>query len=748
MAEKKHSKTSIGISGMHCAGCAMTIERALKEKPGVIDARVNFANERAFIDFDPYLTAREVLLKAIEEAGYSPIEEAEDVRDVERELREREMRSLAMRVAVSFALAIPVMYLAMAAGMGLPLPELSAREMALLQFLLVTPILVAGSAFFTRGLPTFLKAKSANMDTLVALGVGSAYLYSLSVSVGIWLGKTSYASNDLYFEIAGFLIAFILLGKLFEAVAKGKTSEAIRKLMELAPDTARVVREGEEVEIPVDEVEVGDIILVKPGERIPLDGIVIEGQSTVDESMITGESIPVMKTEGDEVVGATVNRAGSFSFRVRRVGADTFLARVIQMVREAQGSKAPIQELADRVSAYFVPVVLLIAVISFVIWLALGMGFLFALTRFVTVLIIACPCALGLATPTAVMVGTGKGAENGILIRNARALQIAHHIDTVVFDKTGTLTVGEPEVTDIIPLAGTETDILKLAASVESRSEHPLGEAIVKKASSRGLELETVREFQSITGLGVVGNVRGEEVLLGSRAFMLGRGIDLSRAEDHLHGLNALGKTTILLVKNREVTGILAVADTLKQHSREAVKSLVRMGKSVVMMTGDNRRTGEAIARQLEITRVLAEVLPDQKSEGVRELQEEGLKVAMVGDGINDAPALAQADIGIAVGTGTDIAIESGDIVLIKDDPRDVILALDLSGFTMKKIKQNLFWAFIYNLIGIPVAAGVLYPVTGFLLNPMIAGAMMAFSSVSVVTNSLTMRRYKNRFAR
>jgi Cu+-exporting ATPase len=578
------------------------------------------------------------------------------------------------------------------------------------------------------------------MDTLVSIGVGSAYLYSLYVTFAIWSGSPAYGMGNLYYEVAGFLLTFILLGKYFEAVAKGRTSEAIKKLMGLQAKTAVVVRDGQEIEVKIDEVYVGDVVVVKPGGKVPVDGTVIEGHSSVDESMVSGESIPVEKQAGDKVIGATINKTGAFKFKAEKIGKDTFLAQVIRLVEEAQGSKAPVEELADKISAVFVPAVVVIGLASFIIWMLVGQGFVFALTTFIAVLIIACPCALGLATPTAVMVGTGLGAEHGILIKNAEALQKAAQLKVIVFDKTGTLTKGEPEVTDL-----TNKDLLLYAAVAEKRSEHPLAEAIVKKAQAEGINVPDPESFNSISGKGVEAKLKGETILLGNRLLMREKGIAFADKENMLNELEAQGKTVMLVAKNNSLLGLIAVADTLKQYSKEAVAELHGMGREVVMITGDNKRTGEAIAKQVGIGRVLAEVLPQDKADNIKKLQAEGKKVAMVGDGINDAPALAQADIGIAIGTGTDVAIETGEIVLVKDDLRDVVTAIDLSNYSMLKIKQNLFWAFIYNSLGIPIAAGILYPFTGFLLNPIIAGAAMAFSSVSVVTNSLLMKRFKPR---
>lgn len=730
------------IVGMDNPHCLSTVEGVLNSLKGIARTEL-FINEKAKIYFDDSIISSEEIKKAISSAGYTPIDERTYTQDTEKELRRREIKSLFIKFVISISLALPLMYLAMAESFHLPLGNFLSRHIALIQFLLTTPIMIVGYQFFTRGIVSVFKTKTANMDTLVSLGVGSAYVYSLCASVGIWRGSSLFTTENLYYEIAGFLIAFILLGKLLEAIAKGKTSEAIKRLMGLQPKTAVVIRGGEQMEIPVEDVVVGDIIVVKPGQKIPVDGVVLEGHSSVDESMITGESIPVEKVKGSTVFAATINKTGSFRFQATKVGKDTALAQIIKLVEEAQASKAPIQRIADRVSAYFVPAVFIIALVSALIWFIVGKGFLFALTIFISVLIIACPCALGLATPTAVMVGTGIGAENGILIKSAESLQIAHKINAIIFDKTGTLTKGRPELTDIVGYGMTDEEILAISASIEKESEHPLGEAVVEGAAAKNLKLMGVKDFQSITGKGVTAKVQDKEVLLGNRRLMKQFIIDISTAKDDIARLEAEGKTVIILSVNGHVEGLLAVADKIKDSSPVAVEALKRMRKQVIMITGDNRVTAEAIAKQLKINRVLAEVLPADKAQKIKELQTEGLKVAMTGDGINDAPALMQADIGIAIGSGTDVAIESGDIILIKDDLRDVVMALDLSRYVMKKIKQNLFWAFFYNMVGIPIAAGFLYPFTGFLLNPMIAGVAMAFSSVSVVTNSLSMKRYK-----
>jgi len=730
------------VIGMDNPHCLSTVNGALNSLKGIVKKEL-FVNQRAKIQYDSSLLSAEKIKETIKQAGYEPVEKEEVTPDLEKEVRGKEIKNLKVKFTVSIILAAPLMYFAMATGLNLPLASWMVRNMALIQFLLATPIMFAGYQFFTKGVTAVIKTKTANMDTLVALGVGAAYLYSLYVSIAMWLGSTDFTMKNLYYEIAGFLIAFILLGKLLESIAKGKTSEAIKKLMGLQAKTAVVLRDGREEEIPVEEVIAGDIVIVKPGQKIPVDGVVTEGHSSVDESMITGESIPVEKFAESRVIGATINKTGSFKFKATKVGKDTALAQIIKLVEEAQGSKAPIQELADKISAYFVPAVVIIGVLAFVIWLLAGEGFLFALTIFIAVLIIACPCALGLATPTAVMVGTGIGAENGILIKSAESLQIAYKISAVVFDKTGTLTKGNPELTNVIAYENSEEEVISLAASVEKNSEHPLGEAIIKGAKEKNIVLKEITDFESITGKGVSAKIEDSFILLGNRKLMEERNIDIAKARNDLEKWENEGKTAMLVARDQNLIGIIAVADTLKDYSKEAVAKLKSMRKQVIMITGDNRRTGEAIAKQLGIKRVLAEVLPEDKSQEIKNLQKEGLKVAMVGDGINDAPALTQADIGLAIGTGTDVAIESADIVLIKDDLRDVVMAMDLSRYAMKKIKQNLFWAFFYNMAGIPVAAGVLYPFTGFLLNPMIAGAAMAFSSVSVVSNSLLMKKYK-----
>lgn len=721
------------------------IENALAAVPGVRRASINFVTRKASVEYDPQRVSPSVLEQTIEKIGYGVIKTAgEDLEDLERDERsqEEEVKDLGIRLSLVLALVVPLVYISMGPMLGLALPAFLLRHTALFQFILTVPIVAAGYQFYTRGFLAVFRRQGATMDTLVALGTGTAFLYSVAASCVVWFSGAGHEKLHLYYEVAGVLITFILLGRWLEVLSRSKTSAALRELIGIQATTAVVLRDGREIEVPMDQVAPGDIVVVKPGGKIPVDGRVIEGASSVDESMVTGEYMPVEKRPGDEVIGATINRTGSFKFEATRTGKDTFLAQIIMLVRDAQGSRAPIQDLADRVSSYFVPVVLIIALLAASLWLLSGMGLFFALNIFIAVLIVACPCALGLATPTVVMVGTGIAARKGILIKSAHALEMAHRVDTVVFDKTGTLTRGEPALTDVVGLAGRdEHEVLRLAAIAEKNSEHPLGIAIVAGARRRGMEIPDPQQFNSISGRGVEATHGSKKIFIGNRALARERGIDLSNVEERLQALEAAGKTTMVLCDGMVPIGIVAVADTMKEHSGETVASLVAMGKEVVMITGDNRRTAEAVARELGIARVLTEILPEGKAAEIRKLQERGAVVAMVGDGINDAPALAVADVGIAIGSGTDIAMETGDIVLVRDDLRDVIAAMNLSRNVMSKITQNLFWAFFYNVVTIPLAAGVLYPFTGFLLNPMIAGAAMSLSSVSVVANSLLMRR-------
>lgn len=731
------------IIGMDNPHCVSTINGALESNNGILSKEL-LVNQKARIVYSPARTSPSKIKQIIEDVGYKPIEIGSPV-DIEKQARENEIRSQKIKVLISMLLAAPLLYMALSTQFELPLTKFILGNMAFAQFIFATLIMITGYQFFTRGLIAVIKTKSANMDTLVALGTGSAYMYSLIISALMWSGNNNYTAENLYFEVAGVLIAFILLGKYLEAVAKGKTSEAIKKLIGLSPKTAIVIRNGKETTVNIEDVIVGDIVIVKPGQKIPVDGIVMSGHSYVDESMITGESMPVEKKKGEKVIGATINKSGSFNFKATKIGKDTMLAQIIKLVEDAQGSKAPIQELADTISAYFVPIVFGIALLSFILWNLLGLGFTFALTIFVAVMIIACPCALGLATPTAVMVGTGIGAKYGILIKSAAALQKAQQIDTVIFDKTGTLTKGKLQVTDVIELSNVKSsEILKYAAIAENKSEHPLAEAIVIEAKRKKISIPEAKNFKAITGMGVEAKYLGKTIHMGNMRMM--KEINANVKDISLQDLESKGKTAMILALNKKPVGIIAVADTLKENAKEVVGILHDMGKEVMMITGDNKHTAEAIAKQLGIKSVLAEVMPKDKIEEVKKLQAQKKKVAMIGDGINDAPALTQADVGIAIGSGTDVAIEAGDIVLIKNDLKDVAIAIDLSNYAMKKIKQNLFWAFFYNIVGIPVAAGILYPVNGFLLNPMIAGAAMALSSVSVVTNSLLMKRYLPRF--
>ncbi|MEM4366016.1 MAG: copper-translocating P-type ATPase [Candidatus Woesearchaeota archaeon] len=731
------SETRLKVVGMDNPHCVAEVDNALATLPGILEKKL-FVNQLAIIKYQPSKITIDEIKKAIKAAGYEPLEEATtpELEDREKLARQREINSLRRLFFLGAMLSIPIFVLSYPQWFWIDF-----KYRGLLLLLLTIPIQFFVGARFYRGAWIALKAKRANMDSLIAIGTSAAFLYSLLAV--IW--PTAFRGH-YYFDTSAIIITFIILGKWLEAITKGKASEAIKRLIGLKPKTATVIRGGKELELPVDQVQVDDIIFVRPGEKIPVDGIVISGHSSVDESMVTGESIPVEKKPGDHVIGATINKHGMLKFRATKVGKETLLAQIIKLVEDAQASRAPIQRLADLVSAYFVPVVILIAILSFVIWYGIiGKEFVFALSTFIAVLIIACPCALGLATPTAIMVGTGKAAEHGILIKSGEALELACKIDTIVLDKTGTLTKGSPELSDILPLDKlSERELLTFAAIAEKGSEHPLGEAIVHGALKMGIKIPDAKEFKAVPGQGVIASYGGKLIVIGTTQLMKAERIELSEgAERALEKLQEQGKTAMLVAVGRKLVGIVAAADTLKEYSKEAVDTLKALRKKVVMVTGDNSRTAKAIASQLGIEEVMAEVLPGQKVEVIKKLQAQGRKVAMVGDGINDAPALAQADVGIAIGAGTDVALEAGNIVLIKNDLRDVVTAIDLSKYTIKKIKQNLFWAFLYNTLGVPVAAGVLYPFTGFLLSPVLAAAAMALSSVSVVTNSLLMRLYK-----
>ena len=730
------------IQGIDCASCVQKIERALLESKGVTNAIVNLATERARVEYIPEETNLAEIKKTIESTGYKVIEtEAEEVEDYERVIREREYNKLKRKFFFGLVISIIVLIGSLEWISGVP--RLLTNYYLL--WILATPVQFWAGWQFYRGAWGAFRHRNADMNTLIAVGTSAAYLYSIAAILFPSFFRSGGIEPKVYFDTSVVIITLILLGRVLEARAKGQTSEAIKRLIGLQPKTARVIRNGNEIDIPVQNVLVGDLVIVRPGEKIPVDGTVKDGKSFVDESMITGESIPVEKKTGDEVIGATINKSGSFRFEATKVGKDTALAQIIKLVQEAQGSKAPIQRLADVISGYFVPVVISIAILTFIIWYVFGPNpaLTFALLNFVAVMIIACPCALGLATPTAIMVGTGKGAEKGILIKGGESLETAHKINTIVFDKTGTLTKGEPEVTDIIPLDKfSAKEILFYVGSAEKKSEHPLGEAIVRKAVEEKIELKDSLEFNSIAGFGIEAIIDGKNVLLGNQKLMEERKIEIRALIPKAEELSLDGKTSMYLSIDGKSSAVIAVADTLKENSKNAVEQLHQLGLEVVMLTGDNRRTAEAIARKVGIDRVISEVLPEDKVYEVRKLQNEGKIVAMVGDGINDAPALAQADVGIAIGTGTDIAMEASDITLIRGDLSGVVTAIKLSKNTIKVIRQNLFWAFIYNVLGIPIASGVLYPFFGILLNPMIASAAMAFSSVSVVSNSLRLRRF------
>ena len=762
------AKTTLNIGGMTCASCVAHVEEALKSVSGVVDAAVNLATEKATVEYVPGVAGLAELRQAVHDSGYRVEGVGGDAvgtqEELERLSKVREIRALRDRLVFSAAVGA-LLFLGTFDALPWVSTLMDRRFYPFLLWTLATPVQFwAGWSFYTSGLGA-IRHRTANMHTLIALGTSVAYGYSVAVVFIDALAPEILTDHGIesavYFDTAAIIIALILLGRYLEARAKGQTSEAIRRLIGLRPSTARVVRDGQEVDVQIDTVVAGDVILVRPGEKIPVDGEVVEGYSAVDESMLTGESMPVDKQTGDQVFGATLNKTGAFQFRAMKVGHDTVLSQIIRLVEEAQGSKAPIQRLADRVAAYFVPAVIGVALAVFLFWLFLGPDptLTFALLVLVAVLIIACPCALGLATPTAIIVGTGKGAGQGVLVRSAQALEIAHRVTTVVLDKTGTLTTGQPVVTDVIAIGTSENELLQMAASAERGSEHPLGEAIVAEAQARNLDLEHLDHFLAIPGQGIEARVNGYTVRLGNQTLMQAGGVDLNGLADTALDLANQGKTPMFVATNGTALGLIAVADTLKPTSREGVAGLQRLGLEVVMLTGDNPQTAQAIAGQLGVDRVEAEVLPQDKAEVVRRLQAEGKVVAMVGDGINDAPALAQADVGMAMGTGTDVAMESADITLMRGDVKDVVTALNLSRQTIRTIKQNLVWAFFYNLLLIPVAAGVLYPVfqagggvpggldfffgeQGF-LNPVLAALAMAFSSVTVVTNSLRLRRAK-----
>ena len=728
-------KTTLDISGMHCASCASLITNRLKKESGVSYVNVNLTTEKASVDFDESKTNENKIINIIESLGdYKAKIMSKNIntQDYETKKREKNLKKIRNTFLFSLAFAIPAFLIGMLfMWIGIEIPYSSY-----ILFLLATPVQFIVGWDIYKSAFSALRNKSANMDSLIAIGTSAAYFYSVYV---IFFQPM----ENQYFEAAAILITFVILGRYLEAIAKGKTSEAIKKLMNLSPKIATVIRNGKEQKISIDEVIVGDIIIVKPGEKVPVDGIIIEGQSAIDESMITGESMPVEKNKNDLVIGATINKHGSFKFKATKVGANSTLAQIIKLIEDAQGKKAPIQRFADKISSYFVPAVIAIAVIAFSIWyFIVGQTFSFALIIAVSILVIACPCALGLATPTAIMVGTGKGAEKGILIKGGDALETAHKLYAIVFDKTGTLTQGKPEVTNIITLGKVnENELLRLAASIEKNSEHPLAQAVVNKAIEKKLKLDDIKSFKAIPGQGVEGILKGKKIIVGKPEYAKNI-INIKVVENNIKELEEDGKTVVVLIYDRKVYGCIAIADTIREDSIQAVKDLQREMIFVYMITGDNKRTANAIGKQLGINHIISEVLPQDKANEVKKLQRKG-KVAMVGDGINDAPALAQADIGIAIGSGTDVAMETGNIVLMNNKTTDVARAIKLSKITIRKIKQNMFWALFYNSLGIPFAAGVLYSSTGWLLSPIIAGGAMALSSVSVVLNTLLMKRAK-----
>ena len=744
-AKVEQETLTLSVEGMTCASCSAAVERTSRKTAGVFKADVNLATEKLTITVDPNAFDLTELKRKVSIAGYKI--KSEMVADDHQKKKDHEIKVLKWKFILALIFTLPLLYIAMGHMIGLPLPmfldpHMSPLNFALSQFILTLPVIVVGYKFYTIGFKT-LFLRNPNMDSLVALGTSAAFLYGVYSLIQIAIGNAH--SADLYFESAAVIIMMILLGKYFEAVSKGKTSEAIKKLMDLAPKVATVIIDGIETEVPVDDVMKDDIILVKPGERLPVDGVVIEGFTAIDESMLTGESIPVEKTVGDNVIGASINKNGSIQYKATKVGKESTLAQIIKMVEDAQSSKAPIAKLADQISGIFVPIVLVLAVITFGFWLLMGQSFEFSMANMIAVLVIACPCALGLATPTAIMVGTGKGAQNGILIKSGEALEKAHKINVVVLDKTGTITKGEPQVTDIISASKfNEDQLLQLVASAENRSEHPLGEAIIAHAKQKGFGLKAVESFESIPGRGIKATIEGKQLWIGNLKMMDEQKIKIGQLAKVADELSLAGKTAMYIGIDGILAGIIAVADTIKETSIQAVSLLHQQGIKVYMLTGDNEKTAKAIAKQVGIDYVFSEVLPEEKSIHIKDLQLEGHKVAMVGDGINDAIALAQSDVGMAIGSGTDVAMESADIVLMKSDLRDVSTAILLSKKTIKNIKENLFWAFFYNLLGIPVAMGILFLLfDGPLLDPMLAGAAMSFSSVSVVLNALRLKRFK-----
>ena len=746
MSEKKEYK----LSGMTCAACAMTVEMAVKDLETVEDVSVNLATERLSLLPKAGFDSQQVL-DAVAEAGYQAEEKGKDrPSDVSEEaaIKAQELERKKQQLLILLTTALPLLYISMGSMVGLPLPSFLDHMkhplvFVLSQLLLTLPAVWIGRGFYQRGFRNLIK-RHPNMDSLIAVGTSAAFLYSLYSVSQVFLGHHAFV-HQLYFESVAVIIALVLLGKYLESSAKGKTSQAIQSLLELVPSQATVIRYGEAVTIDTEDIRVGDIIRIKPGERMPVDGLVMEGQTFVDESMMTGESVPIEKKVGDTITSATINQNGSIDYQATRVGSDTTLAQIVRLVEEAQGSKAPIAALADKISLYFVPIVLSLATLSALGWYFLaGESLSFSLSIFIAVLVIACPCALGLATPTAIMVGTGKGAENGILIKSGQALEAAYQLDTIVLDKTGTITVGKPSLTDLLPLSDfNRSDLLQLIASAEQHSEHPLAQAILEAAQQEELDLLPVSHFEAMVGRGLSAQVEGKQLLVGNESLMKEKNIDSSVFQEQLLELSQEGKTAMFVAVDGQLAGILAVADEMKSSSLKAVQELQSMGLEVIMLTGDREETATAIAQKAGIQKVIAGVLPDGKATAIKNLQEAGKKLAMVGDGINDAPALVQADVGIAIGSGADVAIESADVVLMHSDLQDVVKAIKLSQATIRNIKENLFWAFAYNTLGIPIAMGLLHLFGGPLLNPMLAGLAMSLSSVSVVANALRLGRFK-----
>ena len=759
MEEVMNMKQKFDVTGMTCSACSAHVEKSVEKLQGVCSVNVNLLQNSMTVEYEDTKLTDDEIIKAVEQGGYgAKVHGAENSSIPAENIAQSEMESMKKRLIWSFLFLVPLFYISMGHMMGMPLPEiLSGHEnmmsFALTQLFLTLPILYLNRKYFSTGFQAIWH-RSPNMDSLIALGATAAFVYSVGAiyAIGYYMGHGdmqmahSYGM-EFYFESAGMILTLITVGKYMETRSKGKTSEAITKLLDLAPKKATIFKNGAEIEVPIEQVQKGDIIVVRPGQSIPVDGIVVEGFSAVDESALTGESIPVEKNIGDTVIGATVNKTGYFKFQAEKVGSDTTLSQIVQLVEEASASKAPIAKLADKVSGIFVPVVIAIAVIAMIVWLLLGYPFSFALSIGIAVLVISCPCALGLATPTAIMVGTGKGAENGILIKSAESLEIAHEIDTVILDKTGTVTEGKPKVTDILLAEGVfQNRLLKSAMAVEQLSEHPLSEAIVKYAKEKNIAVENGENFEAIAGQGIKADVFGKKVIAGNMKMMKAEKIEQDILFQKGEALAKEGKTPLYFAEDKKLLGVIAVADVVKDTSKEAIAKFHDMGIDVVMLTGDNQQTAQAIAKQVNLTNVVAEVLPQDKEKQVRQIQRQGKKVAMIGDGINDAPALARADVGVAIGAGTDVAIESADIVLMKSDLLDAVAAIQLSRAVIRNIKQNLFWAFFYNAIGIPLAAGVFYTALGWKLNPMFAAAAMSFSSVFVVTNALRLKLFQPDF--